>query len=65
MTAIEEAQEVLVEVVTVERCDKCSARAGVQVELPFGTLVFCLHHYNKNAQALTDLGGIAKLLSTY
>jgi hypothetical protein len=31
--------------------------------LPFGELAFCMHHYNQHAQALTDQGGIAKLLS--
>lgn len=64
MTTVEEVQEVLVEVTVVERCDRCSARAGVRVDMPSGILVFCLHHYNKNAKALTDQGGIAKLLST-
>ena len=65
MTTVEETSEVLVEVATVEICDGCSARAGVRVDLPFGTLWFCLHHYNKNSKALTDRGGIAKLLSTF
>lgn len=46
-----------------EGCDKCSARALVMVILPYGDLTFCMHHYNENAQALTDQGGIAKLLS--
>ena len=27
----------------------------VKVDLPFGNLWFCLHHYNKNAEALTEL----------
>lgn len=64
MTATQEVSEVVVEAVNVELCDRCSARAMVRVNLPFGSLWFCLHHYNKNAQALTDQGGIAKLLST-
>jgi hypothetical protein len=46
------------------QCDSCSARAGILVSLPFGTLSFCIHHYNKNAVALTEQGGIAKLLTT-
>jgi hypothetical protein len=46
-----------------ESCDQCSARAFVMVILPYGDLTFCMHHYNQNAQALTDQGGIAKLLS--
>ena len=45
------------------QCDACSARAQVVCFLPYGELTFCLHHYNKNSQALTDQGGIAKLLS--
>ena len=45
------------------QCDACSATAQVICFLPYGELAFCLHHYNKNAQALTDQGGIAKLLS--
>jgi hypothetical protein len=50
--------------VTVEFCDKCSARAQVQVEFQFGSLWFCFHHYNKSAKALTEKGGVAKLLSS-
>jgi hypothetical protein len=60
----QETPELLVETGQREQCDSCSARAMVKVELPFGNLWFCLHHYNKNAEALTDRGGIAKLLST-
>jgi hypothetical protein len=44
------------------QCDGCSARAQVVVSLPYGDLAFCLHHYNKNTQALTEQGGVAKLL---
>ena len=44
------------------QCDGCSARAGVVVTLPYGILSFCMHHYNKNTQALTEQGGVAKLL---
>ena len=44
------------------QCDGCSARAQVVVSLPYGDLAFCLHHYNKNTQALTKQGGVAKLL---
>ena len=43
-------------------CDKCSARAQIKTELPYGELWFCMHHYNENAQALTEQGAIAKLL---
>lgn len=46
-----------------EGCDQCTARALVMVILPYGDLTFCMHHYNQHAQALTDQGGIAKLLS--
>lgn len=51
-------------VVTIEFCDKCSARAQVQVKFTFGSLWFCFHHYNKSAKALTEKGGVAKLLSS-
>jgi len=50
--------------VTIEFCDKCSARAQVQVEFEFGSLWFCFHHYNKSAKALTEKGGVARLLSS-
>lgn len=42
-------------------CDQCTARAAVEVVLPYGDLTFCMHHYNNNALALTDQGGIARL----
>ena len=45
------------------QCDSCSARAIYEVILPYGDLAFCKHHYNKNAVALTNQGGIAKILS--
>jgi hypothetical protein len=45
------------------QCDSCSARAIYEVILPYGDLAFCRHHYNKNAVALTNQGGIAKILS--
>jgi len=44
-------------------CDQCSARASVSVDLSAGILTFCMHHYNKNAHALTEKGAVAKLLS--
>lgn len=44
-------------------CDSCSARAMIVSILPYGDLFFCMHHYNQHAQALTNQGGIAKLLS--
>lgn len=47
------------------QCDQCSARAAFKVELPFGLLTFCHHHYNKNAQALTNQGGVARILNIY
>ena len=46
------------------QCDQCSARAVCGVDLPYGYLSFCQHHYNKNSVALTDQGGIAKLLDS-
>jgi hypothetical protein len=47
------------------QCDQCSARAAFKVELPFGILAFCYHHYNKNAEALTNKGGVARILDIY
>lgn len=44
-------------------CDQCSARAFVKVTLSAGILTFCMHHYNKNAHALTEKGAVAKLLN--
>ena len=58
-TAREMVAETLAEWV---QCDQCSARAAVEVVLPYGELTFCMHHYNNNAVALTDQGGIARLL---
>lgn len=40
-------------------CDSCSARALVKASMSFGTLFFCMHHYNKHATALKDKGAIA------
>ena len=45
------------------QCDGCSAKAQIKVNLPYGDLAFCNHHYNKHAQALTEQGGVAKLLA--
>jgi hypothetical protein len=47
------------------QCDQCSARAAFEVELPFGLLAFCHHHYNKNAEVLTNKGGVARILDIY
>ena len=44
------------------QCDSCTARAVFLVELPYGELSFCSHHYNNNSQVLTEQGGVAKLL---
>ena len=35
-----------------DRCDSCSAEALVLVKGVTGELMFCNHHYNKNAKAL-------------
>jgi hypothetical protein len=63
MTQVVEAPKVIEE--GRVQCDQCSARAAFQVELPFGLLTFCQHHYNKNAEALTNQGGVAKILDIY
>jgi hypothetical protein len=47
------------------QCDQCSARAAFEVDLPFGALSFCYHHYNKNVEALTNQGGVARILNIY
>ena len=36
----------------IDRCDSCSAEALVLVKGVNGELMFCNHHYNKNAKAL-------------
>lgn len=65
MTQVAEQLETQLEVQATGRvqCDSCSARAMIVSILPYGELSFCMHHYNQHAQALTDQGGIAKLLS--
>lgn len=35
-----------------DRCDQCQAEALVLVKGVGGELLFCNHHYNKNAKAL-------------
>ena len=64
MVQLDQTQEqVLEKVQEWVPCDSCSARAQVKVQLSQGELAFCFHHYNKNAQVLTDKGAVAKLLS--
>lgn len=41
------------------QCDACTARALVKASLSFGTLFFCMHHYNKHATALKEKGAKA------
>jgi len=36
----------------IDRCDSCNAQALVLVKGVTGELMFCNHHYNKNAKAL-------------
>ena len=52
-------QEETAEVRLPETCDSCSAKALVRCSLPFGTLFFCMHHYNKHATALKEKGARA------
>lgn len=35
-----------------DRCDACRAQAYVYVALESGELLFCLHHWNANKEAL-------------
>ncbi|MEY3407935.1 MAG: hypothetical protein RL038_996 [Actinomycetota bacterium] len=37
-----------------DRCDRCGAQAYVKVEMAFGELLFCGHHYNQNSAALAS-----------
>ena len=40
----------------MDRCDRCGARAYVQVLLPSGLeLLFCAHHNRQDASALTKI----------
>jgi hypothetical protein len=63
MTLLETLEQQLQPETGLVLCDQCSARAFVEVGLPSGILTFCMHHYNKNAQALTEKGAVAKLLN--
>jgi hypothetical protein len=40
-------------------CDSCGVKALVRASMPFGTLFFCMHHYNKHATALKEKGAKA------
>jgi hypothetical protein len=45
-----------------DRCDRCGARAGVQVVLPSGgELLFCNHHGRRYETALIGYGAGVKL----
>ena len=44
----------------LDRCDRCSAEALVQVTGLDGTLMFCGHHYNK---IMNDPAGYEKMMS--
>lgn len=39
-------------------CDACGVKALVKCSLPFGTLSFCMHHYNKHQEALKAKGAV-------
>jgi hypothetical protein len=39
-----------------DRCDSCPAAAQVQVDLSGLDLLFCGHHFQKNAEALQKAG---------
>lgn len=63
MTLLETLEQDLETAAELVLCDQCSARAFVKVTLQAGILTFCMHHYNKNANALTEKGAVAKLLN--
>jgi hypothetical protein len=44
-------------------CDACGVRAVIGCFMPFGTLYFCNHHYNKHAMALESQGATISELS--
>lgn len=45
-----------------DRCDKCSARAGIRVANDSGlALMFCNHHWAENHDALVIAGFMAVL----
>ena len=44
----------------LDRCDRCSAEALVQVAGIDGSLMFCGHHYNK---IMNDPAGYEKMMS--
>jgi hypothetical protein len=46
-----------------EVCDACGVRAIIGCFMPFGTLYFCNHHYNKHAMALESSGAVISELS--
>lgn len=52
-------QEETAEARLPETCDSCSAKALIRCSMPFGTLFFCMHHYNKHATALKQKGAKA------
>lgn len=43
-------------------CDRCPARAAVEVTLATGGLAFCQHHYDEYAPGLKALGAIVHTL---
>ena len=38
-----------------DRCDRCGARAYVEVRLAAGSLLFCAHHYRQFEDPLRSL----------
>lgn len=62
MTVQEQVKPETAEVHLPESCDSCNAKALIRCSLPFGTLFFCMHHYNKHADALKERGGRATAL---
>lgn len=39
---------------TSDRCDRCGVQAWVLIKGVSGQLLFCSHHYNKNAEKLVE-----------
>lgn len=46
---------------TLDRCDKCSSQAYVEVTLTAGKLLFCGHHYKQQRSTLLPLPMVVKV----
>jgi hypothetical protein len=49
------------ELVTTDRCDRCSSQAYIEVSLSSGKLLFCAHHYKAQKDTLLPLPAVIKV----